>query len=163
MYAGSKEPSSLVCRTVWFFGEEEWLLHQQLLETVPIVLIIHCREILCNQINTTLGSKSNPHRVVHSIICELCRGLFSLSCLNIERQVFQIVYLFLLKMSSSSPTPLPTDPSNPTEQYMGHGCELIYRYVCFRWASSDYAWISLETMNIFHQRKQWHQREWLED
>lgn len=41
----STELSSLVFRTIWY-SQEEWLPHRLLLETVSIVLIIHCQEFL---------------------------------------------------------------------------------------------------------------------
>lgn len=46
--------------------------------------------IPCNQIHETLLSKSSPHRVTHTVVCALCKGGFSLHCLNTGVQVFQI-------------------------------------------------------------------------
>lgn len=81
-------PSSLVCRTIWYFHQEEWLLHQQLLETVSIVLIIHCQEFLVIRSVKHCYPRAVPTGALTQI-SGFCRE-FSLYCLNRGMQVFQI-------------------------------------------------------------------------
>lgn len=82
-------PSSLVCRTIWYFHQEEWLLHQQLLETVSIVLIIHCQEFLVIRSVKHCYPRAVPTGALTQI-SGFCRE-FSLYCLNRGMQVFQII------------------------------------------------------------------------
>lgn len=84
-------PSSLVCRTIWYFHQEEWLQHQQWLETVSIVLIIHCQAFLVIRSVKHCYPRAVPTGALTQLPVHLYRGGFSLYCLNTGMQVFQII------------------------------------------------------------------------
>lgn len=103
----------LVCRIIWYFHQEELLLHGYLLQTVSIVLIIHCQECLVIRSVKHCYPRAVPTGSL-TLSPELqCRGWFSWYCLNTGIQVSQTDSA--LTMPSSWPFLPSLRPSNLTD------------------------------------------------
>ena len=63
----SIELSSLVCRTIWYFHQEDY--HGAVAGNSIYCADYSLSRILCNQIRETLLSPSSPYRVPHTVIC----------------------------------------------------------------------------------------------